>query len=62
MLVGMFCLCSCVRENYENCPIFPVAGESVGGELKNIPYNGYENFWEWLGRINKLRQELDLCN
>lgn len=47
--------------SYNNCPVYPVGGEKVGQELSNIPYQGYENFWQWIGRIDKLRQELELC-
>lgn len=47
--------------NYNNCPAYPVGGKNVGDELKGVPYAGYEDFWEWLGRIDKLRQELELC-
>ena len=39
-------------------PVYPVAGEKVAAELENIPYSGYEDFWEWLARVDKLRQEL----
>jgi hypothetical protein len=47
--------------NYSNCPTYPVGGKAVYEELVSIPYEGYENFWEWIGRIDKLRQELELC-
>lgn len=43
------------------CPSFPIGGGKVGEELKKIPQEGFENFWEWIGRIDKLRQELELC-
>lgn len=55
-------LCSCsTMANYSNCPTYPVGGKAVYEELVSIPYEGYENFWEWIGRIDKLRQELELC-
>ena len=57
----IICLSSCVRANYDNCPAYPIAGPLTAAELEKIPYNGYENTWEWLARINKLRQELELC-
>lgn len=59
--VAIICLSSCVQANYNNCPVYPAAGVKVAEELEKIPYNGYENTWEWIGRINKLRQELELC-
>lgn len=61
MLAALICLNSCTTANYSNCPEYPVAGQKVADELKNAPYDEYPNTWEWIGRINKLRQELELC-
>ena len=61
ILTANLCLSSCTTTNYDNCPVYPIAGKKVAKELENIPYEGYENTWEWLGRIEKLKQELDLC-
>lgn len=62
LILAVIVLCSCSTTiSYDNCPVYPVAGEKVGKELSNIPSQGYDNFWEWIGRINKLRQELELC-
>jgi hypothetical protein len=33
----------------------------VAAELEKISYDQAPNFWEWLGRIDKLRQELEVC-
>ena len=55
------CLSSCVKASYDFCPIYPVAGEKVAQELEQIEFEKAENFWEWLGRIEKLREELELC-
>ena len=60
MLIGIICLNSCTKVNYNNCPEYPVAGVNVANELKRLDDN-FSNTWEWLGRINKLRQELELC-
>ena len=57
----MSCLSSCVQANYDSCPVYPVAGEKVAAELEKIGYDRAPNFWEWLGRIDKLRQELEVC-
>lgn len=59
MPVVMICLSSCAAEYCSPVmPVYPVAGEKVAAELENIPYSGYEDFWEWLARVDKLRQEL----
>ncbi len=58
---GLLCLGSCVRENYDFCPMYPVAGKKVAQELEKAELDEAENFWEWMGRVNKLREELELC-
>lgn len=57
----MSCLSGCVAANYNNCPVYPIAGKKVADELKSIPYEGFEDFWEHQARLYKLKQELDLC-
>jgi hypothetical protein len=59
MLVGVSCSCTSTKESYSITPIFPIGGEKVGEELKTIPYEGYEDMWEWIGRLHKLKMELD---
>lgn len=54
-------LWSCSATTYSNCPIYPIGGQKVAEELQNVPYQGYENFWHWVARLDKLRQELELC-
>lgn len=60
MLIVMICLNSCTSIDYNYCTTYPLAGQKVAEELERIPYKGYENFWEWLARINKLKQELEI--
>ncbi|MGN0913715.1 MAG: hypothetical protein ACI4OW_02335 [Alphaproteobacteria bacterium] len=31
-------------------------------ELSGLDEEQYSDTWEWIGRINKLREELDICN
>ncbi|MBQ8465278.1 MAG: hypothetical protein IJ545_04635 [Alphaproteobacteria bacterium] len=50
-----------MQVNYNFCPVYPVAGEAVASELQNLPAETYPHTWEWIGRIDKLRQELELC-
>lgn len=52
--------CSC-RVNYDVCPTYPKGGEPVGKELSRLNTAEYPALFEWLARINKLKQELDLC-
>lgn len=62
LILTVILLCGCTQKiNSNPCPVYPIGGEKVGKELTNIPYNGYENFWEHQARLYKLKQELDLC-
>ena len=64
MIVVMLCLSSCKTTSSEgicSCPVYPVAGEHVAKELQRADYASFPYTWEWIGRINKLRQELELC-
>ena len=61
LTLGAIMLWSCSSVEYSECPIYPVGGKEVGAELEKVPYQGYEHFWEWIARLNKLRQELELC-
>ena len=47
--------------SYNNCPVYPVGGVKVGTELSQLDATQYPNTWEWIGRIDKLRQELEIC-
>lgn len=62
MLPVLSCLSSCAATNYNYCPRYPVAGAKVAVELEQIPVEDIPATWEWIGRINKLRQELALCH
>lgn len=61
ILIGNLYLSSCTTANYDNCPRWPVAGEKVAQELEKADYSEFPNTWEWIGRLNKLREELELC-
>lgn len=40
-------------------PEFPYAGPKVADELQHLSVEEYSALWEWIGRLNKLRQELE---
>ena len=64
MKVATLCLNSCAVTNSDHivsCPIYPIAGENVAKELEKADYTSFPYTWEWIGRINKLRLELELC-
>lgn len=59
----MICLSSCAAVNYSpSCPAYPVAGKVVAAELEKFQFEQAPAFWEWMGRIDKLRQELEICH
>ena len=61
MLIVMSCLNSCVQTTCEEAvlPQFPYAGPKVADELQNLSAEEYPNLWEWVGRLNKLKLELE---
>ena len=60
ILISVLLLASCTTTSYNSfCPVYPIAGEKVAKELENA--GDLPHTWEWIGRINKLKQELDLC-
>ena len=47
-----------MRVNCE-CPVFPIAGPQVAIELEQADIEHYSHTWEWIGRLNKLKEELE---
>jgi hypothetical protein len=62
-LIAMMFLSGCATRGSETsvCPPWPVGGPKVAEELENIPYHGYEDFWSWMDRLAKLRDQLEAC-
>lgn len=60
MLIVLLCLSSCTAISSNNCYVWPVGGEPVAKELEQA--GDLPNTWEWIGRLDKLRQELETCN
>lgn len=56
-LVGLLAACSTPHQ----CPPFPIAGPKVAEELDLIPFEGNEDFWFWMGRLEKLKRQLEAC-
>ena len=61
LLLFLLTLFGCSTMEYSNCPTYPVGGAKVGAELSRLDVKEYPHTWEWIGRIDKLRQELELC-
>lgn len=58
ILVVMLLLSSCARVNCD-CPIYPIAGPQVAEELEQADEEHYPYTWEWIARLNKLKEELE---
>jgi hypothetical protein len=59
----MIFLSGCAPAVYKSdCPVFPLAGFEVAQELEKVSYADFPKTWDWLARLNKLKQELDLCS
>ena len=54
--------CATIVCETDNNIEFPYAGIKVAEELQYLSFNEYPNLWEWMARINKLRQELEYIN
>ena len=43
------------------CPPPQWADQEVAEELETIPFEGYEDTWAWIDRVDKLNQQLEEC-
>jgi hypothetical protein len=43
------------------CPAWPVAGPQVAGELQHLGEDEFPAFWEWMARLDKLRDQLEVA-
>jgi len=41
------------------CPAWPKAGPQVAGELERLGEDDFPAFWEWMARLDKLRDQLE---
>lgn len=44
-----------------SCPAWPVAGPEVADEMERLPEDQFPATWEWLGRLDVLRDQLEAC-
>ena len=46
-----------------SCPTWPEAGPAVAEEVERgmMPADRFPAFWEWMGRVDKLRDQLLAC-
>lgn len=58
-LIGILLLTAC-GTTASNAPVWPIAGPEVAEELEKLPENEYPALWEWLGRIAKYKEKLDI--
>ena len=66
LLVLVSFLTSCATANSKQiCHAWPVGGKKVAHELEKVCYNKDENIcpalFEWMNRLDKLRQQIEVC-
>ena len=63
--LGLNLCVACTMANYNAsqnvCPAFPIAGKEVAYELESIDEATHPNLWLWLGRLEKLKRQLSIC-
>ena len=55
--------CGSAAFEADSCPTWPAAGPAVAEEMKAgaMPPDRFPAFWEWMGRLDKLRDQLVAC-
>lgn len=43
------------------CPAWQPAGPAVAAELAQLPPERFPATWDWIGRLAKLRDQLEAC-
>jgi len=43
------------------CPPPQWADVKVAEELENVPFEGFEDFWGWVDKVEKLNESLETC-
>lgn len=67
LLIATLCLSGCGAVGFSSeptpqaCPAWPVAGAAVAAELSRLDAAAYPATWEWIGRLDKLRRQLEVC-
>jgi hypothetical protein len=52
----------CTTASYSGpCPPWPIAGPEVAAELEDVAYDSHQHFWNWMARLDVLKQQLDRC-
>lgn len=44
------------------CPDSRKPDEKVAEELDQIPFEGFEDFWDWMASVEVLNEQLDACD
>ena len=58
ILLLLLCVTGCAREIC-NTPPWPIAGQTVAAELDFLPPTEFPALYEWLARLEKLRDQLE---
>jgi hypothetical protein len=62
LCIGLLFLSGCGAASVpSSCPPPRWADEKVAEELENVPYDGYEDFWQFMSDIETLNRQLEVC-
>ena len=52
---------ACAGSVTTSCPPPVWMDRPVGEELEAVPFDGFEDFWSWVDRVDKLNLALETC-
>ncbi len=52
---------ACAGSVTTSCPPPVWMDKPVGEEIQSIPFEGYEDLWSWIARVDKLNHALEIC-
>ena len=62
LFIALTFLSGCAGASVQSsCPPPRYPDEKVGAELETVPFEGYEDFWQWMSDIEALNEQLDAC-
>ena len=62
-LIWILSGCGSAAFEPDSCPTWLTAGPAVAEEMeaRAMPPDRFQAFWEWMGRLHKLRDQLSDC-
>lgn len=63
-LIGLVSACALLSSDpvTDVCPPPQWMDDKVAEELEGVPFEGHEDFWSWVSRIERLNEALEACH